>query len=334
LGTDRLQPFRALPATNVAYLQQEDRLLSLNSNAGEGFGFRKLKGEEIWVVPDTLQGRWKSAVPTEPAAEITVGLAAGKHTDILLLRLETCPATLNLDMASPQRLYPRAAYYSWGYLLRKAACDFLDVEPAELDVNLRPVTTERGAVGEIVLFDSLENGAGYCRYLQEKFAEALLRPLLPGGRLYEQLMQDTHTHACDGSCYDCLRDYHNTDLHPLLDWRLGLDLARLAMDGQAQIDLRAAYWELPVQRAVMSLTRVIGQQTDIKIIEDQHVLYVDSQVQAVLTHPLWSLQHPQLLGLASHLQCEASILPCCTLFDALRRPGWCVSQLRSATRTL
>ena len=187
---------------------------SLNSNEGAGFPFHKLASKEIWVVPTHLQDRWQSQVSTSPSTVAHVGLAVGKHTDILILRLAQCPLELNLDMAGPQRLYARAAYYSWAYLLRKAACDSLDVEPAELDITLRPVTTAHGAVGEIVLFDSLENGAGYCRYLRERFEEALLKPLMPGGKLYEQLLQERHAQNCDASCYDCLRDYNNAECTP------------------------------------------------------------------------------------------------------------------------
>ena len=40
--------------------------------------------------------------------------------------------------------------------------------------------------------------------------------------------------SCDSSCYACLRDYSNSRLHPLLDWRLAVDLSRL---------LRGAGWD-------------------------------------------------------------------------------------------
>jgi hypothetical protein len=327
LCTEPLPGFQPLPSKNIEYLQKEDDLLSLNSNEGAGFPFHKLAGKEIWVVPSHLQDRWQSQVSTSSSTVAHVGLAAGKHTDILILRLAQCPLELNLDMAGPQRLYTRAAYYSWAYLLRKAACDFLDVEPAELDITLRPVTTASGAVGEIVLFDSLENGAGYCRYLRERFEEALLKPLMPGGKLYEQLLRERHAQSCDASCYDCLRDYNNAELHPLLDWRRGLDLARLSMNHRIPITLQD-YWQCPTQHAAISLQRIIGTGADIRTIEDIPILYVAGRARAALTHPLWSTQHVTLMRLASHRDIATTALSYCTIFDALRRPGWCESQLR------
>jgi DEAD/DEAH box helicase domain-containing protein len=327
LGTDHIQPFTQLPNTNLVYHQKEDNVLSLNSNEGVLFRFHRLKHKEIWVVPETLQGPWKHAVAPEHLYD--VGLAAGKYTDLLLLRLAVCPPALELDMAGDHRLYVRAAYYSWGYLLRKAACDFLDVEPAELEVSIRPVTTEQGAVCEVVFFDSLENGAGYCRYLAEWLPEALLQPLRPEGELYDRLVQGGHAYGCDSSCYDCLRDYNNTDLHALLDWRLGLDLALLAADAQANVDLHTPYWQPLAERAASSLARVVGQGAETELIEGIWTLHVKGQVRAVLTHPLWSPHHPHLRRLASRLRIETTALPRCTLFDALHRPGWCVSQLGS-----
>jgi DEAD/DEAH box helicase domain-containing protein len=197
LGTDLLQPFTPLAATNLVYQQKEDNVLSLNSNEGALFQFHRLKREEIWVDLHRLRGAWKHALASGVCYE--VGLAASKYTDILLLRLASSArptdSSLELDMAGDHRLYVRAAYYSWGYLLRKAACNFLDVEPAELDVNIRPVTADQGTVCEVVFFDSLENGAGYCRYLAERLSEALLQPLLPGGGLHTIASCRKGTHA-------------------------------------------------------------------------------------------------------------------------------------------
>ena len=175
----------------------------------------------------------------------------------------------------------------------------------------------------------MENGAGYCLYLAERLSEALLQPLLPGGGLYDRLVQEGHARGCDSSCYDCLRDYNNADLHALLDWRLGLDLGHLAVDAQVQVDLHTPYWQPLAEQAARSLERVVGQNATLEQIEGSWILHVKGQIRAVLTHPLWSSQHPHLTRLAARLGVAAITLPRCTLFDALHRPGWCVSQLGS-----
>ena len=258
-GSERLQAFQTLPQTNLAYHHHDNgEVLSLNSNDGALFPFQKLQREPIWVVQKRLQGPWKHAVSTEPTQD--VGLAASKHTDLLLLRLAYGHPALDLDPAGDNRLYARAAYYSWGYLLRKAACDYLDVEPAELAVNIRPVTTHDGAVCEVLLFDSLENGAGYCHYLSQRLQEALLEPLLPTGWLHNRLSDTFHAQGrdaqgCDSACYDCLRDYNNAELHAILDWRLGLDLALLALKAEANIDLNTPHWQLLAEKVVHLLIK-------------------------------------------------------------------------------
>ena len=59
LGTDLLQPFTPLSATNLVYQQKEDNVLSLNSNEGALFQFHRLKRAEIWVDASRLRGAWK-----------------------------------------------------------------------------------------------------------------------------------------------------------------------------------------------------------------------------------------------------------------------------------
>lgn len=48
---------------------------------------------------------------------------------------------------------------------------------------------------------------------------------------------------CDSSCYDCLRDYNNQDIHNLLNWRLGLDVAKIADDTNFVPSLNEEYWQ-------------------------------------------------------------------------------------------
>lgn len=96
-------------------------------------------------------------------------------------------------------------------MTRKAVCDFLDIETNEVNVGFRI----NNGQGEIYIIESLENGAGYCNYLSGRIhdnvpEDALIKPLLEGGAVYEKiLMKNEHLENCDSSCYDCIRDYYN-----------------------------------------------------------------------------------------------------------------------------
>ena len=80
-----------------------------------------------------------------------------------------------------------------------------------------------------------------------------LDPLLPGGDLYGHLVSEEHASECASSCYDCIRDYSNQSVHSLLDWRLGLDLARLAGDENAIVDFTVDYWKNHLNITVASV---------------------------------------------------------------------------------
>ena len=105
-------------------------------------------------------------------------------------------------------------------------------------------------VGQIFISDSLENGAGYASLLgQPQEAEALLRYMVgqPSPVFYNYLVGQGHAgpgpNACMTSCPDCLRDFSNLPYHSILDWRLALDLTRLALDPTAPIDFNVPYWQ-------------------------------------------------------------------------------------------
>lgn len=98
---------------------------------------------------------------------------------------------------------------------------------------------------EIFFVEQLENGAGYSNYLSGRRYKdvphkAIILPLIEGGEIFEELTSRDHENGCTSSCYDCIRDYSNQSVHHLLDWRLGLDLARLAHDPKAKLILPQA----------------------------------------------------------------------------------------------
>lgn len=181
---------------------------------------------------------------------------------------------------------------------------------------------------EVFLADNLANGAGYCRHLAENIEPAILMPLLPGGEFYNAMISQSHASDCNGVCYDCLADYSNSEFHGILDWRLALDLAALAADERHPVDLTAEYWSgIPEKAARIFVNAVDGLEA--QTIDSLTCLFRGKELFCVFTHPLWRTDHPSLINLATTLTLtsEALGLRQCNLFDALRRPGWCLTRL-------
>ncbi len=62
-------------------------------------------------------------------------------------------------------------------------------------------------------------------------------------QFHDRLVDPAHAGACDTSCPDCLRSYgSNLAYHNLLDWRLAIDMANLALDVNSAISLSSPMW--------------------------------------------------------------------------------------------
>jgi DEAD/DEAH box helicase domain-containing protein len=326
LDSTDLKPFLNVPYTNLARYADSAHVTSVNDNEGKLFEFKSLPTRPIHVVEAALSlhgGDWAASGATGEAQ--AVALASRNKTDVLLARLITIPVGFDLSPFGSRRVYARAAYYSLGELLRKAACDFLDIEPTELLVNVRPMSTDGQDRFEFFLMDTLENGAGYCRHLSD---ESLLRDELLGRLVslshpFRQLLVD-HAPHCDGSCYDCLRHYDNADQHGLLDWRLGLDLASLFNDPSRDVGLHLPHWQTLAAKAADRLARILNGATS-DAIDGLPVVRDKNGLRAVLVHPLWANDHKALISLTQRLGNEKLLLA--TPFDVFRRPGWVLAHL-------
>ncbi len=166
-------------------------------------------------------------------------------TDILLTSISKWPAGV---FADPTTVEGRAAWYSFAFWLRLAAGAELDVDALELQSGFRSIESDGRAIGQAFLSDALENGAGYSRALAEpsEFLRLLAQadPGTPGSVASKWTEREVHSGStephgltCDTSCNRCLRDFHNQAYHGLLDWRLALDMARLAASASVRIDL-------------------------------------------------------------------------------------------------
>lgn len=322
-----LRPFHLTPETNLERYSDVAHVTSVNDNEGSLFEFHMLPRHRVRVVNTSLRdpsGDWTSLGITGNPDR--VALAARTRTDVLLARLADIPQVYDLSPFGRGSVYARAAYHSFGELLRKAACDYLDVEHSELLVNVRPMNTDDRARFELFLLDSLENGAGYCRHLSSESIirdEVLARLVKHASSLRQTL--DRHAGNCDGSCIDCIRHYDNAELHGLLDWRLGLDLANLFTDATADIGLHQQYWERSAVKAAGRLARILGGDSEVDMLAGLPAIRSGMRLRAVLVHPLWSEKHPKLEEIRRLVGRDR--IPLATPFDIFRRTGWVVAHL-------
>ncbi len=237
------QPRLALPATaseqhrNSTVTFANAEIVAVNDNDGQLFRFTP--AVRIWdgqakPAPGLLEagllsadGKARASLRDHQAtgeAPDRVALAARRRTDVLVLEATHMPDGLVLDIRSP---VGRGAWASLGYLMRDAAVKWLDIGPAEVEVGIHAgaatAANHPGSTlvpGQLFIADSLANGAGYASRLGRSLATVLDET----DRHAAALSEHGQGQPCDSSCYQCLRDYSNRSWHPLLDWRLAVDL--------------------------------------------------------------------------------------------------------------
>lgn len=306
----------------------EDEILSTNDNGGVGgFDFQRA----------TVYGRQRpgayaatprsNAYVTVSGPAYRIALLSRRRTDILLVDMHDWPPGV---FADPTQVEGRAAWYSVAFFLRTAAA-------AELDAGFRSLKVGGRPIGQAFLSDKLENGAGYCRWFgaAARF-QGLLNQANPGisESLADLWMQESHRHECDTSCNYCLRDCYNLPYHGLLDWRLALDMARLAASSTAIIDLTSAWgqhdnlWAILLHGAnapVPATMQRLGYGEPVSFAGLRGYVHQSSQRQQILIerHPLWTDEHLAYcaaVAMAQQQYPRYSIRPL-NPFRALRRPA-------------
>lgn len=284
--------------------QGSARIHRVNDNGGEDFLFQKVTAGDIWIVDDAFR-RALQDLPADRqravrapqydnmAVPVTRALASIANTDVLMAGIKRAPVGVTLNPANPEA---RAAWYSFGFLLRRAAAVVLDVAESELDVGIQPIMDMRTPFAppsaRIFISDSLENGAGYSTHLgtATEFEKLLHFTIGNGGAastgFYAPMVAPPHEIECSSSCHRCLRDYGNMAYHPLLDWRLALDMVRLALDPGASIDLLQPYWSTLVQRNVSPYFQALRYaQITLAGLPAGHDAGTGEVV--IMIHPLW-----------------------------------------------
>lgn len=242
----------------------QGRLYVINDNAGRMFHLSAWAGGAMIDVAAANSAIEKHAASVGrlpgPALEPTAGgvtcaLAAISETDMMLLGVRDYGPGRAADPRTPAG---RAALYSLAFMLRRAAAVYLDIQDYELKAGIRSQEDLAlgSVVGQVFLCDTLENGAGYATHLgQPAVSERLLQMIVQDShqRFHDRLVDVSHSGACDTSCPDCLRSYSNLAYHNLLDWRLAIDMANLALDANSLISLSSALWSRVADLAASTL---------------------------------------------------------------------------------
>jgi hypothetical protein len=280
------------------------RVYRINDRDGEDFEFKKVDGQHVWISEDAFTQALQDLPQNERAAirppqfdassqPLMRALAAIAYTDVLTAGIEAAPVGLCLNPVVPEA---RAAWYSFGFLLRRAAAVRLDVSESELDLGMQPIVDFSNPFAppsaRIFISDSLENGAGYSTHLGDptRFEDLLLFMVGQLGQksreFFDPFVHTPHEQECASSCHRCLREYGNMAYHPILDWRTAMDMAWLALDPSRPIDLMASWWTPLVARVAvpyfqglnLTPTTLGGLPAGTTTVTNEAV---------ILTHPLW-----------------------------------------------
>ena len=274
------------------------------------------------IPPHTGKGRGPRAgtpCPNKTDFRNQVILGHRFHSEVILLGVDL-PQTMDAPFWFPSG---RAIWYSFGTLLANAAAIVLQVDPGELKVGVRATKRAPGRLhGEVFLYDDVPGGAGYARAIQDNL-EVILRKALDLG-----LKCDNPD--CSGACYQCLYDYRNQTLHPLLDRGLGASVLQYLLYGtepslsQLEID-RCAANLIEFARANWKIAQSvkIGRLYFPCILEDNS----GTRIGLWVIHPLQA--RPSAAEVAA-IMAKSGIRPAVhTSFDLDRRPFWVMNHLIS-----
>ncbi len=198
-------------------------LYVLNDNLGLGFSLVEIAGSDLKMTDGRWDKRFAAFGKAGPYTRPPVALTCRTRTEVLVITASDA-ARVAYD------LLPRtfggaqwAAWVSFAQLFAIAAAKVMTIDRREFDVDA--FVLGPGRYG-IFLADALENGAGFARDLYTSRTYGLVLGEI-NGTLASIYTENRHAAECDGSCYQCLRDFSNMNQHELLDWRLGLELGSI-----------------------------------------------------------------------------------------------------------
>ena len=235
--------------------------------------------------------------PKEKLLQISEGkpyfLYDVKTTNMLIVDLERMKRSyLHLNPSFSEGI--RAAYYSAATMIVQKATEILDVANDEIEIAAIWGYPDGSAdvPGIMIFADKLQNGSGFVHWLTDNW-EIVLKDIL-------EMEKNKQFCECETSCENCLRTYQNQAIHPLLDWRLGLDLIRLMLNKNYLCNLDKDYFN-PYQSYSESFIDSFKKKKDAFIVG----------------HPFWSNTTFPQSCIAPYVNRKLI-----DSFNLIRRPAW------------
>jgi Helicase conserved C-terminal domain len=315
----------------------KSELLRFNDRDGRLFKFGKFKNWPGWIDIGLVESdRYDSLeLPRgfEPVSKRSpMALGDVKSTDVLIFG--AADNDIPFFTTAPDSTARRASWHSLAFLARRAISIWQDIATDELDVGLY-VSPKPGQLKcEVFLADALANGAGYSTFLgSPDNLPMFLKEMLS---LTENWSESRHD--CDSSCCDCLRDYRNQSLHPLLDWRLARDLLRLIALGEAPNN----EWRTRSEQLARGFVDTFAGWTSSKHFGYEALIHSVDKTAILLHHPLEEVRseraNEEILdaidvmgahGFVPAIEGQGRGLHLVSLFDLDRRPGWVEARARA-----
>lgn len=338
------------------------RVFRLNSNRNDCFeGAQGETRRGAWLENQWIEQEQQAGVqlinpatqlPFDSTSQERVAIVAPKTTDLICISPQAVPDGLCL---SPLEIGARgedkqsaacakAAYYSGAFLLRKIAAINFDIDPDEIVLNsLRAIEHATGHVGEIVLSDNLPNGAGFVAEMHQNLKALLDECTGSAGtshKAFTDLVGASHRNSCDTSCPACLRQFRNMQYHGLLDWRLGVAMLRLllegdnfscALDGKFNQFPELADWKTIAARERDRLCSSLGSPTAQWLPRQFGELpgfLIAGRRPGLMIHPLWSRGSPSgaLAEAIAEAEQAGSDVILADTFNVSRRMSWAYMQ--------
>lgn len=169
-----------------------------------------------------------------------IAIGAKKVTDILCLSMDISkiPHVINLNCFTGNRSAIIAAFYSAATLIQRTFADEIDIQPEEIEISEVKIDPTSG-MPSIYLNDKAANGAGFISLLcktdpttgalkLQSIMEDIVSPN-PKSKFIRAILN--HKDECATACPKCLDTFYNRGIHHVLDWRLGMDIIKLMIDG-------------------------------------------------------------------------------------------------------